>query len=367
MKKQLLIATFLVCSLLLMISTANAEDGKFYGKGYFNYNHDFSKDKGIGSGQDNSFEFTRIYFGYDKNLDDNFSIRFLMDVGYDVDAWRPYMKNAYLAMNCKLVEGAKWSFGMVPMPFQGVNVKHWGYRSVKTMAMDNWGSYTAGFPVGVGLPTAYARSWGSTADLGLRWDAMWNDMFGVEFAIANGAGYKNLENDMYKTIEFRPTVYLLDEKALVISAFVGYKAINDSSNSMVLSFMGGYTHQYFKIGAEYSMRTISKAYVAAPDVKDLSSSIISAWFTVMPTPKFSILGRYDMYDMNTENDKNIMYSDKDGASLMIFGIDYHPTDNVRFIPNVQIMTPQADDDPTTTMYDESASFNTFFLTLEYNW
>jgi len=154
-------ALFIATS-LLSLNLYAADEGKFSGKAYFNYNHDFS-DRGSGNnGQTNGFNFTRIYFGYDKDLDADFSIRFLMDVDNTKDsnnknAWRPFMKNAYLAMNCKLIPGSKWYFGIVGMPFVSVPESHWGYRSLSPMAMD-------------------LKGWGSTADLGIGWKGQWRGL-----------------------------------------------------------------------------------------------------------------------------------------------------------------------------------------------
>ncbi len=346
MKKQFLTCALALCCLLMLAGIGQAEEGKFFGKVYFNYNHDFSQDRGPGSGQTNGFSFTRIYFGYDRDIAENFSIRFLMDVDNTKDtdgksAWRPFMKNAYLAMDCKMVEGSKVYFGMIAMPFVGVPENHWGYRSLYQLAMDKQG-------------------WGSTADIGVGWKGMWNDMLQVEFALANGAGYKNPEGDMFKLVELRPTVYLM-EKAVTLSAFGSYEAQNDSASAVILAILAGYDHQVFRVGAEYSMRSKSDSYVnSSGEVTNLSSNNISAWLHLKPAEKFTVLGRYDLYEPNAD-------ADKDKSSVLIVGLDYHPVKNVRFIPNVQITMLEAEDDPITTSIDESASTNTAFLTFEYNW
>lgn len=300
---------------------------------------------GSSAGQKNGFEFTRIYFGYDRDIATNFSIRFLMDVDNTTDgsgkkAWRPFMKNAYLAMNCKLVQGSKWYFGMIPMPFVGVPENHWGYRSLYQLAMDK-------------------QVWGSTADIGVGWRGMWQDMYQVEFALANGAGYKNPEADMFKLIELRPTAYLLD-KALTASVFGSFEALNDSSNALIFAVMAGYDHRLFRVGGEFSTRLISKGYINANGkATELSQNNLSFWAHAKPTEKSTVLGRYDIYEPNTgvSNDK---------TSTLIAGVDFHPVKNVHFIPNVQIQMTEASNDPNTP-FDESASVNTAYVTFEYNW
>ena len=321
---------------------AQAEEGKLSGKVYFNYNHDFSDRGGSYNGQSNGFNFTRIYFGYDKDLDADFSIRFLMDVDNTKDdngksAWRPFMKNAYLSMNCKLIPGSKWYFGMVGMPFVSVPESHWGYRSLAQMATDKQG-------------------WGSTADLGVGWKGKWQDQFQIEFAVANGAGYKNPEADMFKLIELRPTAFLL-EKALTLSAFLSYETQAADSNSFIFSALAGYEHQLFRIGGEYSMRSVSAATDGAEDV---SGNNISLWGVFNATDKLNLLARYDMYEPNAD-------VDADKSALIVAGLDFHPIKNVRFIPNVQIQTFEADDDANTAAVDESKPINTAYVTFEYSW
>ncbi len=332
-------------SLFLSLKLYSVDEGKFFGKAYFNYNHDFSQDRGAGSGQTNGFDFTRIYFGYDRDIAPDFSIRFLMDVDNTKDAnnksaWRPFMKNAYLAMNCKLIPGSKLYFGMISMPFVGIPENHWGYRSVYKLPMDLVG-------------------WGSTADLGTGWKGMWQDMYQVEFALANGAGYKNPEGDMFKLAELRPTAYLL-EKALTVSALGSYEALNDSSNALIFELMAGYDYKFFRVGGEYSMRSISKGYLEANgNATDLQQNNLAFWLQAKATPKVTVLGRYDIYEPNSE-------ADKDRTSALIAGVDYHPVKNVHFIPNIQMQMNELEDDPSTPN-DESASFNMAFLTFEYGW
>jgi hypothetical protein len=356
MKKALVVIILVLFGLALISAGARAEEkalntGTFSGKAYFNYNHDFSQDRGPGSGQTNGFHFTRIYFGYDKDLDETFSIRFLMDAENSNGAWRPFMKNAYLSMKCKLVEGSRWYFGMVPTALTNVPEAGWGYRSVFKMPMDQFSSFFPG----------QVRSLGSTADLGLYWKGTIQDMLQVEFNLINGAGYKAVENDMFKKFDIRPTLYLLDKKALTLSAYASYEAANDSSNAMVISGYGGYEMSLFRVGVEYSMQSLSNSYMKAGSTTwdAQNSSALAAWAVVKATEKISVLGRYDIYDPNTD-------VDKDGSAAIVAGLDFHPIKNVRFIPNVQIMTVQADDNPNTPI-KEDASLNTALVTFEYSW
>lgn len=344
MKKKLVLATLLACSLILITAGANAQGnaGTFFGKMYFDYNHDFSSGRDSLSGRRNGFEFTRIYFGYDRDLNENFSIRFLLDVDNTKDAnnktaWRPLMKNAYLSGKCVLAGGARWYVGMVPTALTNVPEANWGYRSIYKMPMDQMG-------------------WGSTADLGLYWKGLFVDMLQVEFNLINGGGYKAIETDMFKLFDLRPTLYLLD-KSVIISAYGSYRALNDSSNVLVGSGFGGYEMKLFRVGVEYSLQDVTKA---SPIGKDVKSTTLAGWGSVNVMEKLSLLARYDWYDPNTDV-KN------DESALLIGGVDFHPAKNVRIIPNVQIMTFKASDNPQTPDVNESKPIDTAYITFEYNW
>jgi hypothetical protein len=346
MKKQLVLFTLLTLGLSAILGIANAQEGKLFGKVFFDYYHDFSSTKLDSSlihgnpGQKNGFEFTRVYFGYDQDIDQMFGARFLIDADNAAGAFRPYVKNAYLSINCKLVKGLKWYIGMIPTPFDAVPEQHWGYRSIFKAPMDAFGI-------------------GNTADLGIGAKGMWQDKYQLEFAVVNGEGYKNLENNPYKLIEFRPTIFLLN-KALTVSAFGSFKSLNDSSSSTIFAGMAGYDHKYFRIGGEIGQNTISKATVVAGDVKDNNKPFFAVWLHVKPMPKLTGFVRFDRYEPNSNVGQD-MYS------WLIFGADFHPNKNFRIIPNVQMKMFEQEDNSTTTAIDEHASINTFYVTFEYGW
>ncbi len=380
MKKQifLMAGAFLFLGALLCVAQAEEpkQEGKFFGKIFFDYFHDFSSTdidpaRISPAGQKNGFEFTRIYFGYDRDIAENFSIRFLMDADFSKEykleqvgsnaivntdgdtinipnyqlkesskGFRPFLKNAYLAINCKLIKGSKWYIGMIGMPFVGVPESHWGYRSLYKLPMDQAG-------------------WGNTADIGIGWKGMWQERYQVEFAVANGAGFKNPEADMFKLIELRPTAYLM-EKAITVSVLGSYEALNDSSNALIVALMAGYDHKLFRIGGEYSIRSTSKGYIDSNgDVATKSENNLSFWLHAKAMEKLTFLGRYDLYEPNTD-------VEKDKTSALIVGLDFRPAKNVHFIPNVQMQMNEKDDVETTD-YNESASQNTFYVTFEYGW
>ena len=349
MRKHLEIVILALGVMIMLSGNAIAQEGKLFGKVFFDYYHDFSStslDSALihgNPGQKNGCEFTRVYFGYDRDLDQTFGIRFLMDADNASGAFRPYVKNAYLSVNCRLVKGLRWYVGMIPMPFDAVPESHWGYRSIFKPPMDAFGI-------------------GNTADLGIGAKGMWSDMYQVDFAVANGEGYKNPESNTFKLVEFRPSAYLM-QKAVTVSGFVSYEAMNDSSNSTILAGMAGYDHQYFRVGGEIGLNTISNAAVdtVSGKVKDNRRPFLGIWAHIKPIPKVTLFGRFDRYEPNSNVGQD-MYS------YLIVGADFHPTKSVRIIPNAQFkMFDESQDNSTTPSIDESASINTFFVTFEYGW
>jgi len=160
---------------------------------------------------------------------------------------------------------------------------------------------------------------------------------------------------MFKLIELRPTLFLL-EKALTLSAFVSYETQAADSHAAIFSTMAGYENKMFRVGAEYSLRSLTAATDSA---KDVNGNNISVWGVFKATEKLNLLARYDRYEPNTD-------VDNDESALIIAGLDFHPTKNVRFIPNVQVQTFTADDNPDTPV-DESKPINTAYVTFEYSW
>jgi hypothetical protein len=346
MKRLFAVVVLTIMAVITFSGAVIADEGKLSGKVYFDYFHDFSStdlDSSLlhgNPGQKNGFEITRVYFSYDRDLDETFSIRFLMDVDNAAGAYRPFMKNAYLMFNIRSIQGSKGYVGIVPMPFVSVPESFWGYRSIFKAPMDAFGL-------------------GNTADLGISWKGTWSGMYQLEFAISNGEGYKKLESNTFKLVEFRPTVYLMD-KAVTASGFVSFKTLNDSSNSTILSGMVGYDHRYFRVGIDVGMNTISKAAVVGNEVKGDQKTFVSCWVILKPTAKLNLLGRFDRYEPNANVGQD-MYS------YLILGGDYHPTNNVRVIPNMQIKSFEKKDNPATESIDESAPIMTAYVTLEYSW
>ncbi len=360
--------------LLLTAGSGATEQGKFSGQIFFDYHHDFTSpqsDQIAAPGKENSFQFTRIYFGYDRDVNETFSLRFTLDANFDKEyqlkqtgtihvvnasgdtvlvptyslqesgkAFRPFVKYAYLAVNCKLIPGSKWYLGMISMPF--VNIpqnQQWGYRVIAKGAMN-------------------IQGWGYTADLGVGWKGMWNDQYLVEFAVTNGSGFRYPELDMFKLMEVRGTAYLL-KKQLILSAFGSYEQMSVEVNAIIAEAMVGLDHKKFRLGVEYARRMFSEAYSYANGKTAEAQDLYSFWLHLKVHGWVTLLGRYDYYDPDLD-------VDQDGSSLLIAGVDFHPIKNLRIIPNVQISSFDADDDPSTPA-DESASVSTFYLSMEVNW
>lgn len=67
---------------------------KLDGEGYYAYHHDFSKR----DGQTNSFDLSRVYFGIKYNISDQFTARYLTDIGHEPGGGKleVFAKYAYL-------------------------------------------------------------------------------------------------------------------------------------------------------------------------------------------------------------------------------------------------------------------------------
>ena len=359
---------------LLSAGLNASEQGKFFGQFFFDYHHDFTSPqsaRAAAPGQENGFQFTRIYFGYNRDINETFSIRFTLDANFDKEyrlqqtgsvqvlsasgdtvsvptyslqesgkAFRPFVKYAYLAVHCKLIPGSKWYVGMISMPF--VNIpqnQQWEYRVIAKGAMN-------------------IQGWGYTADLGVGWKGMWNDQYLVEFALTNGSGFRYPELDMFKLMELRGTDYFW-RKQVIVSAFGSYEQLTHETGAVIAEALVGFDHKKFRVGAEYARRMFSAEFAYSSGKNTDVQDLYSFWLHLKPHELITLLGRYDSYDPNPD-------VEKDGSSLLIVGVDFHPIKNLRVIPNVQINSLEVEDNPDTEA-DESASVNAFYLSCEVNW
>jgi hypothetical protein len=333
------------------------------GKGYFFYMHDFTS----GAGQENEFDFSRMYIGTKYQISEEFMARYLTDISHQTGGgkFEVFTKYAYLDWDLN-----QWKSHLV-MGLQGTNnwsipEKAWGYRSIRKSPMESSGDYWGG------LRSAYEQrldDWaiadparatelmmqrdnfhsgastkmGSSADMGIgiKWKP--SKLCYVNFMVRNGGGYKKAENDMYKNFQARAGRYFLD-KAVHVSAYAEiepWSGQDEAGESKVYKniqwdlFASYQQKDVFLVGVNYNSKKIPGS------LEDITASCISGFGNVyIIKKKLKGLARYDIYQsgFNDAERQPGLPELETNAGLLIVGLDYMPVKKVHIIPNVQILS-----------------------------
>jgi len=310
-----------IAVLLCCFSSLAAQEGKISGYIFGDYFYEFSNPNAATDDLNrNGFQFRRAYFTYDRNLSEKFSVRFRLEMNSPdlvssqdfgtSSLLTPYIKHAYLRWN-NFIPQCNLSFGLVGTPTWNISEEVWGYRSVEKTIMD-------------------VRKVTSSADLGLALDGKFtkSGVLNYSVLIANGSGTRS-ETDKNKRV-FVNTPIKIQNTYFVVPYF-DYEGGNDGRSKNTLALFGGLQKPDFHGGVEIYRRTSNKALANNQDKTENGFSIFGA---VKVAEKVKLLGRYDIYDPNTD-------LDDDGNTFIIAGLDFAPEKNVNIIPNVKIESYQA--------------------------
>ncbi len=281
--------------------------GKLGGKVYFDYS--YNADRAI----TNSFEISRAYFTYSKNLTDNISYKFTSDVGR-FNTGKDERMSLYLkiaALSWKTNYG-KFVFGLQGLNLFNVEEHNWGFRFIEKAPMDK-------------------NHFASSADLGIGYYLKVAKKLNFRALVTNGGGYKNVELNNYKKYSFQ----LLYGNAKISGggfnlgtsvSFEGFEKGSVKGTSSVLGVFAAYSTGKIRLGGEYDMMNKSGL--------SLTSQIISAFADVKIAHVVEIFGRVDIFDPNTRKNN-------DGNIYIIGGLNFVPARGFSIAPNVKINSPES--------------------------
>jgi hypothetical protein len=300
---------------LLNFSTLSAQEGKISGYVFGDYFYEFSHpDTTIAALNRNGFQFRRAYFTYDRDLSEQFSVRFRLEVNSPDfarnDLLVPYIKHAYLRWS-NLIPQGKISFGLSSTPTWNVSEEVWGYRSVEKTIMD-------------------LRRVASSADLGVALEGKLTEsgVLNYHILIGNGTGTRG-EIDKNKRAYISVPIKI--QQAYILVPYFDYEGGNDGTSKNMLALFAGLQKSRFHGGVEVFQKVSNKALANNQDKTEKGLSVFGAAKVV---EKIKLLGRFDIYDPNTD-------VDDDGNTFIIAGLDFAPDKNVNIIPNVKIESYQA--------------------------
>ncbi|NQV42722.1 MAG: porin [Candidatus Marinimicrobia bacterium] len=310
--------TLMVLSLALT-SILVAKDTKIGGDTYFHYTYE--------DADNSSFNLSRAYFTFSKEVNDQVSYKFQTDIGGGGPSdYTVYLKNANLSY--------KSDFGKLVFGLQGMNMfkiqeDTWGYRFIEKSAMDMY-------------------KYSSSADMGISWEKSLGAIT-PSVMISNGTGYKKDEDDAYKKLSVR----VLYGKATLKQGFnagavvsMEAKDYDDGTGNMEkggTTVFGAFAAGVFgpiKVGGEYA--TLSKDMGSA-----VTGNVLSVYGNFNINKMISGFGRFDLVDPDADTENN-------GYNYLIIGADYHPGKVFHMAPNVKIKSPETGD--SESIYQVSFRF-----------
>lgn len=275
----------------------------------------------------------RVYFGYDYNLAEQWSVRFLLEgnsgITTNKNDFTTKIKLGYLQYkmnNSSIFHNAKINVGLIPTPTFALPQKKWGYRSVEKEALD-------------------LRGLGSSVDQGVSIEGDFTEkgIFGYYVMVSNGVGSKPEVN---KNLQYHLSIFthLFDDK-LTLETFANYVKDKNNLNKVVTRQFISYNTDNFRFGFEGSKNFIEE-FGTQNDIsktKELQPLLLSGFASTRLSKNIWGLIRYDYFDPDTKFKSDFTYFDPAqnyNEHLFIAGleIEIHNKDNhkISIFPNIYV-------------------------------
>ncbi|MCH7677823.1 hypothetical protein IID10_00470 [candidate division KSB1 bacterium] len=325
---------FIIFSFLVG-STYAFGQGKIKGLMFGDYyyvlnNHDSSLE------ESNGFWFRRIYFTYDHTLDDEFSVRFRLEMNGPGDfssraKLEPVVKDAYLKWkrsNYALI------LGISGTPTWGYIEDFWGYRPVEKTAADLYG-FDSSRDFGVAVK-------GTTSDEKVNYHLM----FG------NGSSNRSESNNGKKV---RFSLGYKVNSNVAVEAYADWEERPGNSNRYTVQGFASYQNENFRAGAQLLHQNRSS------DAGDLNLEVFSIFGAAQLREKVWGFARWDRSFDPLPGGPGISYLPIDGTAkfnFLLLGIDIMPHKQIHFMPNIELIfygdtkgaSPDSDVIPRFTFY-----------------
>jgi len=287
----------------------------------------------------NSFNFRRIYLGYDYEFSPNVSSQFLLahessseantsnsDVltdnnrGVFIKAMNIRFKNIIPRATIVAGQQATPTFATLVDPV-------WGYRSVEKSISDQRG-ISSSTDLGIGIFGKIGK----------------NENVGYDVMLGNNNGAK-LENNNFKKLYTSLYAYFLDKKLVIQGNFeVGRAALSPVIKNMsTIKAFAAYKSSATTVGVEAfrQLQTNNSTYVTGTTdtaFSDAAASGISFFITQQITKdKLNLFARFDMYNPDANFNANNKYIESYNSHKETFatiGLDFIPYKNVHIMPNI---------------------------------
>ena len=287
----------------------------------------------------NSFNFRRIYLGYDYQFSPNVSSQFLLahESTTEANTNNPDVltnnnRGMYIkAMNIRfknIIPRATIVAGQQATPtFATLVDPVWGYRSVEKSISDQRG-ISSSTDLGIGIFGKIGK----------------NENVGYDVMLGNNNGAK-LENNNFKKLYTSLYAYFLDKKLVIQGNFeVGRAALSPVIKNMsTIKAFAAYKSSATTVGVEAfrQLQTNNSTYVTVTTdtaFSDAAASGISFFITQQITKdKLNLFARFDVYNPDANFNANNKYIESYNSHKETFatiGLDFIPYKNVHIMPNL---------------------------------
>jgi hypothetical protein len=322
-------------------STDFKPSGKVYGYAFGDYYYKMHNDSANrGSLQysnmpetNNSFEFRRVYLGYEYNISERFTSDVLLSYEgntlSDGQTRTVFLKSANMRWK-GIWKGTDMLFGLQPTPaFSLLSEKLWGYRSIEKTIFDQ-------------------RKAAGSSDLGIGIQATLGDSgnAGYNFLVANGSGTK-IEGDIFKKFYADFWVKLLNKRLIldIYADFERTQMVPDFHKyKQAYKFTAIYTTKPVTFGVEAYAQTLHN-YVGfadttanTTDTSDAMAMGVSVWVRgTIIQDKLNFFARFDTYNPDMNYNNALVYTMGAAPVTDMFitaGVDFTPHKNVHIMPNI---------------------------------
>ncbi len=321
--------------------------GKIWGYAFGDYGYKIHADSALRGKQQysvlpknyNSFNFRRIYLGYDYQFTPNISSQIVLahESGFEsnpgsTDALTDGNNSVYVkAMSLSfksIIPRATIVVGQQATPTYATLSEHiWDYRSIEKTIADMRG-VSSSTDLGLGVFGKIGK----------------NENVGYDIMVGNGNGAK-LENNKFKRIYTSLYFYFLDKKLVLQGNYEHDRTASDPLQKDINNFkaFAAYKTSTTTIGVEAftQLKTNNIYYfkgIADSVYTDVASSGISFFLTKQLTKnKLNLFARLDFYNPDTKYNSNNNYANGYNTNKETFatlGLDFIPYKNVHIMPNL---------------------------------
>jgi hypothetical protein len=345
------IAGTIVLALAAVANGANAQSPTLTvgGVGYLQYGYQLHQDSTMTPpGHQNNFDVTRAYV----NVIGKFPGGLLTRVTVDLDGRKAatnqqtirlkYAYGAYTPENSPLT----YKLGLLHTSLLDWEEALWDFRMQGQMAMER-GGYVSSSDFGAGIDGNFGY-----------------EKLDMQLAVVNGENYSGAPGDSRKDVMGRLSYKLVNSDlpgrvgGLRITAYGQYgKPTTGGQRERYLGMLS-YKSKVATLAAEYAMTKDSTAgngaggIAAKPYVK---GQIVSAYGVYWFNPKWSILGRFDLTDPNTDS-----AAKNDQVTRVIGGIAFQLHEHLRLLADVDYAKLQGGNE-TNAFRTAAATGSTAYL------